>query len=148
MHSTVTFIHSLSRFGTVCLLLGIKLLPVWKGNIECSPINISTVYSNFSNDAILVSLIYMPEIYQGVPTLSEKCNLLILPIQSLSIYDSLDSNWPQDVRNLHTGCKIWICLLMPPWTHKNDQKWAPIGLIIEDHKNGKKGSKSAYNLPI
>ena len=29
---------------------------------------------------------------QGVQTLSEKSNLLILPIQSWSIYDSLGSN--------------------------------------------------------
>ena len=43
---------------------------------------------------------------QGVQTLSEKSNLLILQIQSWSIYDSLDSNWSQDVHNLHTGCKI------------------------------------------
>ena len=64
---------------------------------------------------------------QGVQTLSEKSNLLILPIQSWSIYDSLGSNWPQDVRNLHIGCKIWRGLLMPPWNHKNGQKWAPIG---------------------
>ena len=30
--------------------------------------------------------------------------------------------------------------------HKNAPKWASLGLIIEDHKDGQKGSKSAYNL--
>ena len=45
---------------------------------------------------------------QGVQTLSVKSNLLILPIQSWSIYDSLGSNWPQDKGNLHTGCKNHI----------------------------------------
>ena len=30
--------------------------------------------------------------------------------------------------------------------HKNGRKWASLGLIIEDHKDGQKGSKSAYNL--
>ena len=34
-----------------------------------------------------------------------------------------------------------------PLNHKNSQKWAPIELIIEDNKNGQKGSKSARNLP-
>ena len=45
---------------------------------------------------------------QGVQTLSVQSNLLILPIQSWSIYDSLGSNWPQDKHNLHTGCKNQI----------------------------------------
>ena len=47
-------------------------------------------------------------VVQGVPTLSEKSNLLILPIQSWSIYDSSGSDWPQDKYNLHTGCKNQI----------------------------------------
>ena len=37
---------------------------------------------------------------QGVQTLSVKSNLLILPIQSWSNYNSLGSNWPQDKCNL------------------------------------------------
>ena len=37
---------------------------------------------------------------QGVQTLSVKSNLLILPIQSWSNYNSLGSNWPQDKGNL------------------------------------------------
>ena len=87
---------------------------------------------------------------QGVQTLSVISNLLILSIQSWSIYDSLGSNWPQDKHNLHTGCKNQISTKVfwyPLKNHKNGQKWAPIGLIIEDHKSGQKGSKSAYYLP-
>ena len=86
---------------------------------------------------------------QGVQTLSVTSNLLILPTQSWSIYDSLCSNWPQDKHNLHTGCKNQIgtkVFLYPLKNHKNGQKWAPIGLIIEDPKSGQKGSNSAYNL--
>ena len=37
---------------------------------------------------------------QGVSLLSEKSKLLILISQSWFIYDSLGSNWPQDVHNL------------------------------------------------
>ena len=44
--------------------------------------------------------ISMGSYIQGVWTLSDKNNLLILLIQSWWIYDSLDSNWPQDKHNL------------------------------------------------
>ena len=40
----------------------------------------------------LLILNLAPLYIQGVQTLSEKSNLLILPIQSWSIYDSLGSN--------------------------------------------------------
>ena len=36
----------------------------------------------------------------------------------------------------------------PLKNHKNGQKWALIGLIIDDHKTSQKGSKSAYNLYV
>ena len=50
---------------------------------------------------------------QGVQTLSDKSNLLSLPIQSWSIYDTLDSNWPRDVHNLHIGFEIEKGTLIP-----------------------------------
>ena len=56
----------------------------------------------------LDNLILVDFVIQGVQTLSVKSNLLILPVQSWSIYDSLGSNWPQDKGNLHTGCKNQI----------------------------------------
>ena len=44
-------------------------------------------------------------ILQVVSLLSVKSILLILPSQRWSTYDSLGSNWPQDVRNLRTACR-------------------------------------------
>ena len=59
--------------------------------------------TNMSRQTLTIEILL-----QGVQTLSVKSNLLILPVQSWSIYDSLGSNWPQDKGNLHTGCKNQI----------------------------------------
>ena len=51
---------------------------------------------------------------QGVQTLSDKSNLIVLLIQNWSFYDSLGSVWPPDVRNLYKGFKKQMAGLIPP----------------------------------
>ena len=76
--------------------------------------------------------------------------MLILLVQYWSFYDSLGSNLPQDVHNLHTGSKnqigrlILTCHLK---IHENGPKWAPIGLLLRYHKNGEKGSHMDFDQP-
>ena len=58
--------------------------------------------ATLSKFEFIVSSIFLLAALQvlGVQTLSVKSNLLILPIQIWSNYDSLGSNWPQDKHNL------------------------------------------------
>ena len=74
----------------------------------------------------------------------------MLLTQNWSLYDSLGSNSPQDVHNLHTGCTNQIGRLIPPCPlkiHENGPKWAPMGLLLRYHKNAPKGSHLDFDQP-